>query len=85
MGIIKYILGIGGMVLGFLLVWKATWFLYNVGSVPFAEKYLGTFGGSHTFYKLLGILIILICFIWVSGSLDDIIMWFFGPIFQGVK
>lgn len=85
MGIIKYILGIGGMVLGFMLIWKSRWFFINFGSVPFAEKYLGTFGGSHTFYKLLGFLIILISFIWVSGSLDDIIMWFFGPIFGGLK
>ena len=81
----KYFLGIFGMVAGFLLIWKATWILNNFGRVNFAEKYLGTMGGTRMFYKLIGILAILICFIWVSGTLDNILLATLGPLFGGLK
>ena len=45
------------MGVGFILVWKAEWFFQNFGSVPFAEKYMRTEGGTRLFYKLLGILV----------------------------
>ncbi|NQU83922.1 MAG: hypothetical protein HQ536_04395 [Parcubacteria group bacterium] len=81
---LKYIAGTLGMVVGFLMVWKATWLLINFGRVDFAEKYLGTMGGSRLFYKLIGIAILLICFIWVSGTLDDILLAVLGPMFSGM-
>lgn len=79
----KYVLGILGMVAGFMLVWKSNWLLNNFGRVNFAEKYMGTMGGTRMFYKLLGVLIIFICFIWVSGTLDDILLKTLGPLFGG--
>ncbi|MEA3272394.1 MAG: hypothetical protein U9P90_01870 [Patescibacteria group bacterium] len=81
----KYFFGILGMIVGFILVWKSGWFLANFGRVDFADKYLGTFGGTRMFYKLLGVLTILICLIWVTGTLDNIIMAVFGPMFSGFK
>ncbi len=53
----QLIVGIIVTGIGFLLVWKADWFHQNFGSVPFAEKYLRSEGGTRLFYKLIGMLI----------------------------
>lgn len=80
----KYFFGILGMVVGFIFIWKSSWFLNNFGRVDFAEKYLATFGGTRMFYKLLGIIAILICLIWVTGTLDNILLTVLGPMFSGM-
>lgn len=84
MNTLKYILGVGGMIGGFFLVWKSEWFFRNFGMVPFAEKYLGS-GNSRFFYKLLGVVVIFICLIWITGTLDDIFLFVLGPLFGGLK
>ncbi len=83
----QFIIGIivGGI--GFILVWKADWFLKNFGSVPFAEKYLSTEGGSRLFYKLFGMLIMVGGMMHAVGILAPTIQWlvdqtfgqYFGP------
>ncbi|MFA6428811.1 MAG: hypothetical protein WCW02_04735 [Candidatus Buchananbacteria bacterium] len=57
------------------------------GSVAWAEKYLGAEGGSRLFYKLLGILIIALTFMYWAGILQNILVWIFGPagMFFGKK
>lgn len=42
------------------------------GSVPFAEKHLGP-GGTYTLYKILGILVIIVTILWLTGTIDRII------------
>ena len=39
------------------------------GSIGFAEHYLGS-GGTYSFYKLLGVLILIIAVLWVTGTLE---------------
>ncbi len=48
------------MVVGLTLVLKTHWFLAFFGRVRFAERYLGTEGGTRLFYKLLGVLVFIV-------------------------
>ncbi len=49
-------------VVGTLMVLKSEFLMNNFGRVDWAEKHLGTEGGTRIFYKLLGIIIILLGF-----------------------
>ena len=42
------------------------------GSLDFAEKWFGT-GGTYNFLKLLGVVIIIGSFLWLTGTLDRLI------------
>ncbi|MDO8581387.1 MAG: hypothetical protein Q7S16_00775 [bacterium] len=55
------------------------------GAVPFAEKYLGTEGGSRLFYKLLGVLAIIIGAMVATNMLGSLFLSIFGGIFPGAK
>ncbi|MFH0873855.1 MAG: hypothetical protein V1846_03405 [Candidatus Komeilibacteria bacterium] len=60
------------LVAGYIMVWKSDWFLRNVGGIESAEKYLSTEGGSRLMYKLIGILIIVIGALYLTGLLEPI-------------
>ena len=65
---IKIILiGIIIIVAGFLLAWKTEAVHKFTGRVAFAEKYFGTEGGTRLFYKLLGIFIMMVGFMVLTG------------------
>ena len=84
----QFIVGIIVCGIGFILVWKADWFLRNFGSVPFAEKCLQTEAGSRLFYKLIGILIMIGGMMHAVGLLAPTMQWlvditfgkYFGPL-----
>jgi len=82
----QFLSGIVAIAIGFLLVWKADWLLKNFGTIPFAEKYLQTEGGSRLFYKLIGILIIIGGMMSATGLLSPTIEWaverFFGRLIR---
>ncbi|PIS05007.1 MAG: hypothetical protein COT81_03550 [Candidatus Buchananbacteria bacterium CG10_big_fil_rev_8_21_14_0_10_42_9] len=59
----RIILGLIIVVVGALITIKSELILRAFGRVPFAERYLGTEGGSRLFYKLLGIIVSIIGFI----------------------
>lgn len=75
----RYIIGLIGVVLGFVIVWKSEWFLTNFGRIPWAEEHLGLEGGTRLFYKLLGIVVILLSFMYMGGFVEGIILWIFAP------
>ncbi len=81
----KYILGILGLIAGFLLIWKSNWIVQNFGTVDWAEQHLGTYGGTRTFWKLIGLAIIAISLLGMAGSLGGILLDVLGPLFKGVK
>ena len=70
------------ILIGALLTIKSDWFLNNFGRVEWAERYLGTEGGSRLFYKLLGLIIVLIAFLIITGLLQNWFLTFFAPFFQ---
>ena len=78
----QIIIGLIVMGIGYVIAWKSETIYYNVGSIQFFDKYLGTMGGSRLGYKLLGILI---CFsgILVATNLFSIFMlWLLGPLIR---
>lgn len=70
---------------GILMTMKAQWFYDNIGTVEWAERVLGSEGGSRVFYKLFGMLIALIGFLMITGLLGRIILFFFLPLFSGMQ
>lgn len=76
-----YILGILAIALGATLVIKTEWFLSNFGSMAWAERYLGTEGGSRLAYKLIGVAMIIISMMGMTGVLGNIIIGTFGSLF----
>lgn len=71
--------GLIATIIGGLITWKANWIVNTFGRVPWAEKWLGAEGGSRLFWKLMGILIIIIGWFYMVGWTEDIILWFFAP------
>ncbi len=77
----KFVLGIIIATLGFLLVWKSEWLLINFGRIGFAEKHLGTEGGSRLMYKLIGSIVIIIGLMYATDLTDNAISWLVKTVF----
>ena len=79
------ILGLIMMVVGFLIVIKSEWMLNNFGRIGFFDQHLGAEGGTRLGYKLIGILVIFLGFLVLTGMIRDLLMWIFSPMirFQG--
>lgn len=80
------------IVWGFLIVVAGTLMVIygekiyeTFGAVPFAEKYLGTEGGSRLFYKLLGVLGVIIGFMIMTNMIGGILLGIFGKILPGAR
>ncbi|MFB6181934.1 MAG: hypothetical protein ABEJ24_03485 [Candidatus Magasanikbacteria bacterium] len=80
-----FLLGIGGIVVGSLMVIYTDWIIRNFGRNRWAEQHLSTSGGSRLFYNLIGIAIIFISLLGMTGLLGDIILGIFGGLFGGLK
>ena len=75
------LLGLIGAALGAVLIIKTEWFVQNFGTSEWAETHLGTSGGTRLFYKLIGIGIIFISFLAVTGMLGGFVLGTFGRLF----
>ncbi len=80
--ILRILIGIGIAVLGYFMVWKTRFFLNALGPVAWADRNLGL-GGSNFFYKLLGIVIIMIGFMVITNLFDMVAGSFVASIFGG--
>ncbi|MCX6778784.1 MAG: hypothetical protein NTU97_00960 [Candidatus Magasanikbacteria bacterium] len=78
------ILWILGIPIGVLFVIYTEWFYQNFGTIDWAEQKLGSNGGTRLFYKLLGLIIIIISILGVSGALGGIVLGIFGGMFSGL-
>jgi predicted small integral membrane protein len=76
----RYFFSILFIILGFLLVKYSGKIVQNLGSIQFAEQHLHSVGGSRLFIKLLGIAIILVSFLVVSGLIEPILGGIFSPV-----
>ncbi len=70
---------------GIFITMKSEWFYENMGSIPWAEQWLGSSGGSRLFYKLMGVTATFIGFFMVTGLLGKFILWALSPFFAGLK
>ncbi len=77
----KYFIGLLAIALGIVLVIKTEWFLENFGVNTWAEEHLGTSGGSRLMYKLIGLAIIFIAMMGLTGLLGGFIMGTVGRLF----
>ncbi|MDP3986366.1 MAG: hypothetical protein Q8P77_02975 [Candidatus Veblenbacteria bacterium] len=81
MGIIVGLIMVGA---GFLITWKSEWIVTNFGKLPWAEQHLQSEGGTRLFYKLLGILLIMLGFLTMTGLLKNIGLTVLPRFFRGL-
>jgi hypothetical protein len=82
--ILRILLGLALIAVGFVFVWKTEWFQQNVGSIAWAEDKMGTMGGSRLMYKLIGILVIVIGILIATNLYRTAFVSAFGWLF-GIK
>lgn len=78
----KYIIGLLAIALGIVLIIKTEWFIENFGTNAWAEEHMGTSGGSRLMYKLIGLAIIFIAMMGITGLLGGFIMGTVGKLFR---
>lgn len=69
-----------GIPFGAIFILKTEWFVQNFGKVAWAEEHLGYEGGTRLFYKLLGVIIILISLFGFTGGIQGVILTIFAPM-----
>ena len=74
--------GVVMVVVGFLLIYKTSWFVENFGRIPFFEKHMGTFGGSYLAYKVFGLLFCFFGILTMTGLTDNFLNWSLGRVFR---
>jgi len=75
-----YIFGLAIIVVGVFLVIKTPWFVENFGHSDWAETHLNS-GGTYTFYKLVGLVLIFGSLMAMTGMLGEIFIAIFGGLF----
>lgn len=76
------ILGLIGIGIGFVIVWQSEWLLENFGSIEFFEDKLRTEGGSRLGYKLLGMFLIFIGILILTGMIKGFALWILSPLMR---
>lgn len=74
------ILGLVIMTAGIFLVIKTEWFINNLGRITWFEEKLGSEGGSRLGYKLVGLVVIIVGIIVLTGSGPDFVGWLVSPL-----
>lgn len=77
------------MAVGFTMVWKTAWWVDIFGRNPWAEEHMAGvggigagMGGSWLFYKILGIVIMVLAFLYFTGGLQSILVRTVGIFFS---
>jgi len=78
-------LGLLGIIIGFLLTWKANWIVENFGRINWAESHISAEGGTRLLWKLIGIGLIIFSMLFMFGFVGAIINAIFSPLFRGSK
>jgi hypothetical protein len=82
--LVRIIIGIIGIIIGFLIVWKAEKVVEAVGPMEWAEKFFGS-GRSSTGYQMIGIIIIILAFIVMTNMIGGILTTIFGSTIKGLS
>jgi hypothetical protein len=78
----QIVFGIILLAIGVFLTIKTDWFLENFGRMAWFEDKLGTEGGSRLGYKFIGIILIAIGIIMMTGSGNAFFGWVVSPLTQ---
>jgi hypothetical protein len=80
----KYFYSILAIIIGFLLAKYSHAIVNNFGYVDWAEKYLGSYGGTRLMWKLIGVLFIIGALLVISGLMNNILYSVFAPMMGGL-
>lgn len=74
------ILGIIITAAGVGMVMKTEWLVNNFGRIAWFEDKLGSEGGTRLGYKLIGILVLFIGIVVMTGSGPELMRWLVSPL-----
>ena len=78
----QILIGAAIIAAGAFLVIKTEWFISNFGRIAWFEMKLGTEGGSRLGYKLVGIALLVVGIIIITGSGNDLMLWILAPLLK---
>lgn len=78
----QIVFGIVIFVVGTSLVLKTEWYLQTFGRIAWFDEKLGSEGGSRLGYKLMGVLVLFIGLVMMTGSGDSFFGWALSPLTQ---
>jgi hypothetical protein len=81
---VKIIVGIIGAVAGFFMAWRPLFFVESLGEQAWMQKVFGA-GGGVSGYRVLGVAVIIISFLIMTGLIEGVLLWIFGPLIGGVR
>lgn len=67
---------------GAFLVIKTEWLMSNFGRIAWFEEKLGSEGGSRLGYKLIGLILIVLGIIFMTGSGNTFLGWVLSPLLR---
>lgn len=70
------------MAAGTMMIIKTEWLLQNFGRITWFEDKFGTEGGSRLGYKLVGVIIIILGVIELSGGMGGFLSWVLSPLLK---
>ncbi len=76
-----YVVGLILIAVGAGIIVKTEWVLENFGINTWAENKFGTSGGSRFFYKLLGIVVIVVGFMVITDLFQGFLFATIGKLF----
>jgi len=76
------ILGILIIALGIIMVIKSEGFYNAFGSISFFDRYLSTEGGGRLGYKLIGMFVIFLGVLFLTGMFGGFMRWVFSPLMR---
>lgn len=77
---------LGGLILvavGTLIIVYTEWLLKNFGRISWFEKKLGSSGGSRLGYKLVGLIVIFIGLLAMTGLISGFLKFLVSPLVRG--
>ena len=78
----KFFIGLVMIIVGSLIIYKVEWMLENFGRNDFFERKLATSGGSRLGYKLIGLILIFLGTLAITGMIDGVMGWFLSPLIK---
>jgi len=70
---------------GVLIILKTESIIATFGAIAWAEEHLGSSGGTRLFYKLFGLILILLGFATITGIFQGLLLTFGSPLFSTLR
>ncbi|MDO8669737.1 MAG: hypothetical protein Q7K65_05630 [Candidatus Buchananbacteria bacterium] len=78
-----FFLGLFGLIVGFLMVLKPSKFVEAIGEPGWSEKIFGA-GRAATAYQAIGIIVIIVSVMAMTGLIQGILLSVLAPLFGGL-